>query len=169
MGGLLCLSVSTRPDIAWITSKLSKFLQKPTTTHVTAAKRVLRYLRGTLVWRLTYCKVRDLKLIKLWDSDWGSSPDDHRSTPAYVFNFNGISGPNSWKSRKQQTTVLSSCEAEYLILGEVAKEAKYLQKLTSEMELTITTLILWCDNQGKSHWQGIRPTTSVRSTSVHWC
>ena len=148
IGGLLYLSVATRPDIAWITSKLSQFLQAPNTAHVTAAKRVLRYLKGTLDWKLTYRKVNDAKLVGFCDSDWGSSPDDRRSTSAYVFNFNGTTGPISWKTRKQPTTALSSCEAEYLALGEAAKEAKYLQQLTAEMNLGTSPIVLWCDNQG---------------------
>ena len=92
IGGLLCLSIATRPDISWITSKLSQFLQSPTKAHVIAAKRVLRYLKGSSDWELSYSKVDDLHLVGFCDSDWGSSPDDRRSTSAYVFKVNGMTG-----------------------------------------------------------------------------
>ena len=148
IGGLLYLSVATRPDISWVTSKLSQFLQSPTNTHITAAKRVLRYLKGTSDWELSFCRVDDPELVGFCEPDWGSSPDDRRSTSAYVFNFNGITGPISWRARKQPSVALSSCEAEYLALGEAAKEAKYLRQLLSEMKLATPPTSLRCDNQG---------------------
>ena len=46
VGSLIYLN-ATRPDISWIVSKLSQFLDNPSPSHVTAAKRVLRYLKGT--------------------------------------------------------------------------------------------------------------------------
>ena len=46
VGSLLYLSVCTRPDITFAVSTLAKFSAKPAQRHWTAAKRVLRYLRG---------------------------------------------------------------------------------------------------------------------------
>ncbi|CAB4001063.1 Hypothetical predicted protein [Paramuricea clavata] len=47
IGSLLYLAVATRPDIAYAVGVLSKFCAKPSEAHLTAAKRVLRYLKGT--------------------------------------------------------------------------------------------------------------------------
>lgn len=47
IGSLIFLANGSRPDIAFAVSKLSQFLESPTTTHKSAAKRVLRYLKGT--------------------------------------------------------------------------------------------------------------------------
>lgn len=59
------------------------------------------------------------------------------------------SSPISWKSRKQPTVALSSCEAEYMALTEAVKEAKFLKQLLATMRGNYgecTTLL--CDNQG---------------------
>ena len=47
IGSLMYLAVNTRPDICYAIGKLAKFSNKPTKTHLTALKRVLRYLKGT--------------------------------------------------------------------------------------------------------------------------
>ena len=47
VGSLLYLAAATRPDILYAVGILSRFSSAPTKTHFTAAKRVLRYLKGT--------------------------------------------------------------------------------------------------------------------------
>lgn len=47
VGALLWLATSTRPDIAYVTNQLARFLVNPGPSHFVAAKRVLRYLAGT--------------------------------------------------------------------------------------------------------------------------
>lgn len=46
--GALQYCTLTRPDIAYFVNQLCQFLHCPTTTHFQAAKRVLKYLKGTL-------------------------------------------------------------------------------------------------------------------------
>ncbi|OWZ02497.1 Copia type Polyprotein [Phytophthora megakarya] len=45
IGMLMYLATSTRPDLAFVVSQLSRFVAKPSTKHVGTLKRVLRYLR----------------------------------------------------------------------------------------------------------------------------
>jgi hypothetical protein len=42
------------PDISFAVSQLSQFLTEPTSTHMAAAKRVLRYLKHTKDLTITY-------------------------------------------------------------------------------------------------------------------
>ena len=43
------------------------------------------------------------------------SSSDRRSTSGYYFSLNVNGPPISWKTRKQQTVALSTCEAEYSV------------------------------------------------------
>ena len=54
VGSLMSAATVTRPDIAYATHFLGQFSSKPTETHLLAAKRVLRYLKGTITYGLTY-------------------------------------------------------------------------------------------------------------------
>ena len=45
--GSLNYLTTTKPDISFVIGILSRFMQKPCEEHWSAAKRVLRYLKGT--------------------------------------------------------------------------------------------------------------------------
>ena len=56
IGSLMYAAVATRPDIAFAVNRLASFRANPTMCHWTAAKRVLRYLKGTKDIGITYSK-----------------------------------------------------------------------------------------------------------------
>lgn len=47
VGSLMYLAVATRPDIAFAISSVSRHLENPSSTHVTAVKRIMKYIKGT--------------------------------------------------------------------------------------------------------------------------
>jgi hypothetical protein len=59
VGSLIYLT-TTRPNISFVVGILSRFMQKPCEGHWSAAKRVLKYLKGTQDFGLKYSKVDDL-------------------------------------------------------------------------------------------------------------
>ena len=72
-------------------------------------------LKGTLDYKLCHRKCDDgLTLIGYNDADWASSTDDRHSISGYCFSLNRTGPLISWKSRKQLTVAVSSCEAELL-------------------------------------------------------
>ncbi|KAM1079184.1 hypothetical protein ACFX2B_013776 [Malus domestica] len=109
VGSLLYLT-ATRPDIMYAASLLSRFMHNPTKIHLGTAKRVLRYVQGTIDFGIKYEKGQTTILVGFCDSDWGGSEDDMRSTSGYAFTFG--SGVFSWASVKQQSVALSTAEAE---------------------------------------------------------
>ena len=141
--------MATRPDICWAVTKLSQNLSNPLETHWVAAKHVLRYLKGTAHYNLCYTKHRDgLKLVGYSDADWASS-DDRRSTSGYSFAMHEEGPLISWKSRKQPTIALSSCEAEYIALAAAVQESLYLTQLTIDLGVSNgEPVIIHEDNQG---------------------
>ncbi|KAL0300270.1 UNVERIFIED_CONTAM: Retrovirus-related Pol polyprotein from transposon RE1 [Sesamum angustifolium] len=86
IGSLLYLT-ATRPDIMFATSLLSRFMQSPSQVHYAAAKRILRYLRGTKDFGIWYKSTNDAKLVGYTDSDWAGSVDDMKSTSGYTFSL----------------------------------------------------------------------------------
>lgn len=145
IGGLLYLSVATRPDLAHVASVLSQFNDCFGKTHWVAAKRVLRYLKGTANYGIVFRHGRN-DFQGFVDADWAGSIDDRRSFTGYVFKMNG--GCISWDSRKQTTVALSSTEAEYMALSEVSKEAVYLRRFLKELGINAGTIKVSCDNIG---------------------
>lgn len=133
VGALLYLAMMTRPDIAYAVQALGRHLQSSGQEHWTAAKRVLRYLAGTMYKGIMYGRVKEpgMKVIGFSDSDWGGDRDTRRSITAYIFLL--VGGAISWMSRLQQTVALSSAEAEYMAVCEAAKEAIYLRRVLKSL------------------------------------
>jgi hypothetical protein len=145
IGSLMYLSVSTRPHISYAVSCLSQYNTCFGKEHWTAAKRVLRYLKGTRDYGLVYEKnVEDI--IGFADADWGANPDDRKSYTGYIFIFANCSV--SWEARKQQTVALSSTEAEYMALSDATKEAIYLRRFLKEVLNIDKQIQIMNDNQG---------------------
>lgn len=146
VGSLIYLMTATRPDISWIVSKLSQYLSKPSLTHVTALKRVLRYVKKTRSYRLAYSPQPGKPLVVYSDSDWANDSEDRRSTTGYIVTLG--SSPIIWKTRKQPTVALSSCEAEYMAIAEATKETLYLRSLCSSLGIQQPpTTTVYSDNQ----------------------
>src|SRR6266853_2825432 len=100
--------------------------------HITTLKRMLRYLSGTRSYAITYNNVLDHPNHFFGYADAAfANADDQKSTSGYVFMMAG--GAITWFSKKQSITALSSTEAEYIALSEVAREAHWLRSLFSEL------------------------------------
>lgn len=129
VGGLLYLSVNTRPDIAISTSILGRQVSKPTNADWTEAKRVLRYLKATSVLKLEL-GANEGELQGYADADWAGNVKDRKSNSGYLFRLGG--GTISWCARKQACVALSSTEAEYVSLAESCRELLWIKKLLKD-------------------------------------
>eukprot|EP00873_Tetraselmis_striata_P041905 jgi/Tetstr1/462169/TSEL_007234.t1 len=132
VGSLLYAMVATRPDIAEAVSKLCRVMAKPEERHWQAAKRVLRYLKGTKTLGLTFSGGKaDGLLHGYCDADWAGDVVSRRSTTGFVFMLCGAAV--SWKSQLQATVALSTAEAEYMALCAAVCEALFLRELLREL------------------------------------
>ncbi|GJT37381.1 putative zinc finger, CCHC-type containing protein [Tanacetum coccineum] len=89
-----------------------KFQSNPGLHHWKASKKVLRYLQGTIEYKLTYTGSENLEVIGYSDSDFTKCKDTSRSTSGYIFMLLGR--PISWKSKKQVLTTTSTMMVEPL-------------------------------------------------------
>ena len=147
VGSLLYAAIATRPDIAQAVGVVSKFCANPTQSHFTAAKRILRYLKGTVSLGLSYKKCADGILTGYSDADWAGDVDDRHSTSGNVFSL--ARGAVSWLSKKQATVALSTAEAEYVALSTATQEAIWLRRLLTDVgEPLEEPIVIHEDNQG---------------------
>ncbi|XP_033212161.1 secreted RxLR effector protein 161-like [Belonocnema kinseyi] len=103
------LAIGKRPDIVHAVSALSQFNARPNKAPSIAAKRILRYLKGTI--NLKLVDKRDEEHLNGYVyADWANCIIDKRSYTGLVFILSGAA--ISWESQKQQTVALSSTEAE---------------------------------------------------------
>ena len=143
--GSLFYLTATRPDIMFAASLLARFMHCPTKKHYGTAKRVLRYIQGTIDFGIEYQKGKEAILIGYCDSDWGGSQDDMRSTSGYAFSFG--SGVFSWASVKQHSVALSTAEAEYVSASEATTQAIWLRFVLEDFgELQTDATPLMVDN-----------------------
>ena len=150
VGSLIYVMTATRPDIAYIVTKLSQYMSCATQYHMTMAKQTLRYLKGTINDKLIFRKSdKPFEIIGFSDSDWAGSIEDRKSITGYSFKITEDGPFISWRAQKQQTVALSSCEAEYMALCSAVQEGKYLMSFLNEiLDQNQTQFSLFCDNQG---------------------
>ena len=109
-------------------------------------KHILRYLKGTIQFGITYTKQSSGERVAYSHADWGRDLDDRKSTSGYLFVISG--GPVSWKSKKQSSVALSTAEAEYMALASSAQEAVWMRQLSSEIGIGyIKPVIIYEDTQ----------------------
>ena len=80
VGSLLYTAITTRPDITQAVGAMSKFDSCPSEAHLTAVKRILCYLKGTINIGVKYERSADDSLIGFPDADWARDMDDRHST-----------------------------------------------------------------------------------------
>ena len=147
VGSLMYLASATRPDISFAVSKLSRFMSNPGDDHWHALERVLRYLRGTMSYGITYSG-HPAVLEGYSDSNWISDVDVLYATSGYVFTHGG--GAVSWRSCKQTILTRSTMEAELTALDTATVEAEWLRELLMDLpvvEKPVPAILMNCDNQ----------------------
>lgn len=148
VGGLIYAMTCSRPDLSFIVTKLSQHMSKPNKHHMTMAKHTLRYIKATIDRQLIFRKSENrLNLTGFCDSDWANS-EDRKSVSGYCFQLTQDGPLISWKSKKQTTVALSTCEAEYISLSSATQEGIFLLSLLNDISPSnLMNFELKCDNQ----------------------
>ena len=138
------LVTATRPDLAFTITFLSQFNSAPTTTHLKAAHRTLKYLKGTRDFKLVYHWDQPLALTGYCDASYGNCLDTRRSFTGYLFQLG--TSTICWKSRKQKSVARSTLEAEYMALSLANRQHKWLTEALAELLPDSPPAALFCDN-----------------------
>nr|GEX50047.1 zinc finger, CCHC-type [Tanacetum cinerariifolium] len=148
--------------------KLSRYTSNPGTQHWQAIQRVLKYLKKTMNYKLTYTGY-PFVLEDYTDASLISNSKDNSSMSGWVFLLGG--GAISWASKKQTCITGSTMEFEFMALAAAGKEAEWLKNMIIEILLwskLIEPISIRCDSaatlanaysqmyNGKSRHLGIR-------------
>jgi len=136
IGSVMYAMLATRPDIAYSISILAQFNQSPTQHHWRALRRLLRYLRTTKTYKLTYYTPTSDRFILPTASvysDASYAREFHRhSVQGYLAMVYGA--PVSWHASKQSLIATSTNEAEFIALSTAGKEALWLSSLLRQLQ-----------------------------------
>ncbi|GJR09420.1 ribonuclease H-like domain-containing protein [Tanacetum coccineum] len=135
----------TRPDISYAVQQVCLYMHDPREPHLSALKRILRYVRGTLDYGLQLFSSSTTILVAYSDADWAGCPTTRRSTSGYcVFLGNNLL---SWSSKRQPTLSHSNAEAEYRGVANDVAETFLLGNLLCELHTPLSSATLvYCDN-----------------------
>ncbi|GKE22642.1 hypothetical protein Tco_1434154 [Tanacetum coccineum] len=117
---------ASRPDIVHATCYCARYQARPTEKHLTAVKRIFRYLRNTINIGLWYPKDTGFKLTAFPDSNHAGCLDSRKSTSGGI-QFLGGDKLVSWSFKKQDCTSMSSAEAEYVSLSACCAQVLWLR------------------------------------------
>jgi hypothetical protein len=139
VGMLLYLVGHTHPECAFAVHQCARYTFEPKLSHLSALKRIGRYLKGVVDKGLILDPTDDLNIDCYPDADFGglwsheNPQDPHcvRSRTGYVINLAGC--PVVWKSKLQTEIALSTMESEYIALSTSCKELFPLIDLVKEL------------------------------------
>ena len=149
IGSIMYAMICTRPDVSYALSMTSRYQSNPGEGHWTAVKNILKYLKRTKDQFLVYGGEEKLVVKGYTDASFQTDKDDSISQSGFVFCLNG--GAVSWKSSKQETVADSTMEAEYIAACEAAKEAVWIRKFLTGLDVVPSVsdpIDLYCDNNG---------------------
>jgi deoxyuridine 5'-triphosphate nucleotidohydrolase len=194
IGCLTWLSLSTRPDIATITNLLAQYTVKATQSHINAAKRVIRYLKGTKTLGISFNSERQetleshvkfpvdpSKVTSLCDANWGpqdqSKPLPNETRQVEMFTSRSLSGhiiylsgPLHWQSKRQRITARSSAESEIYATDECTKCLLHIHQLLQGWDLDKQVMpqptSIYNDNAACVVWSKSMTTKGLRHIQI---
>jgi transposase InsO family protein len=150
IGSLMYLMLGTRPDLCYAISYFSQFQNNYNVEHWKHLKNTLRYLKETENLSLKFVKSnyqKQMNMSAFVDSDFASNINDRKSVTGYIIKLND--NLVCWKSQKQKTVSLSSCESEYIALASCVTECLFLGQLltTADFSAFVFPIKIFEDNQ----------------------
>jgi len=122
---------TTRLDILYAISLLSRFMHCPSEIHLRVVKWILKYIKGTISFGVQFQSSQKLRLHGFSDSDWGGYIDDIKSISRFCYNLG--SRMFSRSSKKQDIMTQSTAEAEFIAATATVNQTLWLQKILCDL------------------------------------
>ncbi|KAI3771213.1 hypothetical protein L6452_02372 [Arctium lappa] len=144
IGSLLYLTASS-PDIMFATCLCARYQANPKVSHLTAVKRIFRYLRGTQTLGLWYPKLSNFDLTAYTDADHVGCKLDRKSTSGCC----QLLGNKvvSWSSKKQNCVSTSTAEAEYVAAASCCSQVLWMKTQLRDYGQQIDRIPILCDSK----------------------
>nr|GEZ74148.1 retrovirus-related Pol polyprotein from transposon TNT 1-94 [Tanacetum cinerariifolium]GEZ74152.1 retrovirus-related Pol polyprotein from transposon TNT 1-94 [Tanacetum cinerariifolium] len=146
MVGALMYLTTSRLDIVHATCYCARYQAKPTEKHLTAVKRIFRYLKDTIHMGLWYTKDTSFELTAFSNSNHAGCPDSRKSTSGGI-QFLGGDKLVSWSSKKQDCTSMSSAEAEYVSLSAFYAQVLWMRTQLTDYGFHFDKIPMYCDSK----------------------
>lgn len=154
VGSLGYLANCTRVDISYAVNMLQRNNAAPTTVHYKAAIQVVKYLKGTAGYGLTFkanhtgsASGTPFQITGYSDADYAGDKASRKSTSGSVIKLNG--NVVAWSCKKQPTVALSTMESEYVALVNAATDMLWIRSWLQEVltGIPVPPMKILCDNQ----------------------
>nr|GEX49759.1 ribonuclease H-like domain, reverse transcriptase, RNA-dependent DNA polymerase [Tanacetum cinerariifolium] len=120
----------TKLNLSFLVGLLSRLMQEHQEQHMKEIKQVLRYIKGTKDYGITYGHDGN-KIQGYSDSSYGVNTQEGKGTTGIVFYFGN--SPITRSTQIQGTVALSSCESEFIVATAAATQALWLKRLLSKI------------------------------------
>nr|GEU59839.1 uncharacterized mitochondrial protein AtMg00810-like [Tanacetum cinerariifolium] len=145
VGALMYLTSST-PEIIHATCYCARYKVKPTEKHLTVVKWIFRYLKNIINMGLWYPKDTSLELTVFLDSDHAGCLDSRKSTSGGIQFLRGDKLV-TWLSKKQNCTLISLAEAEYVSLSMCCTQVLWLRTHLIDYGFHFDKIPMYCDSK----------------------
>nr|GEZ77293.1 hypothetical protein [Tanacetum cinerariifolium] len=162
VGAIMYLTAS-RPDIMHATCYCARYQAKPAEKHLTAVKRIFRYLKDTIHMGLWYPKDIGFELSAFSYSDHAGCLDSRKSTSGGIQFLGGdklvswsskkqdcpsmSSAEADWSSKKQDCTLMFSAEAEYVSLSACCAQVLWMRTQLADYGFHFDIIPMYCDSK----------------------
>ena len=195
VGSLNWLAQATRPDLAVITNLLAQQQNKPSPGHITAAKHVVKYLKGTKSLGISFHSdsplnlqsfihfpINTAKVYALTDANWGpqnqSIPNPHEPPQEVDLHITRsisghlilLHGPLHWSTKKQSITARSTAESEIYATDTCVQQILHLSHIINDLDLSkqllSTTTPIFNDNMACVQWSKNKTNRNIRHIQI---
>jgi hypothetical protein len=139
VGTLLWLMKHSRPDIANAVREASKVMDGATKAHWKYLLRIIKYVIDTrdrtLQFTLSQTDLSGMNIEGFCDSDYAGDRDTRKSVAGFAIYLLGCL--IVWKSKSQKSVTLSSSEAEYVSISEIAKDLLFVKQVLEFLDQDI--------------------------------
>ena len=194
VGSLLWLSQATRPDLAVVTNLLAQQQNKPTHSHIAAAKHIIKYIKGTKSLGIAFHSDSNLslqsfihfpihsKIYALTDANWGpqdqSIPNPQEPPPPVDLHVTRsisghlilLNGPLDWSAKRQSITARSTAESEIYATDTCVKAIIHLSHIIQDLDLKnllmSKTTKIYNDNMACVQWSKNQTNRNIRHIQI---